>query len=173
MQFAYTRKLTGLQDYWPVPEPHLTLTPLLVCIHWHKLKIFLSSALVLLSSNAEDGDESDDLVVVEVFRSRILPELEAMRTDVAADIQSSVVRLVLELLCIRQSDQREYLLMHFCDWYQNKPDWKASIEKTLSQLVCPSHLPCVYLHTDVLADRECRMASHSSPYSNCCQGTSR
>ncbi|CAL1699709.1 unnamed protein product [Somion occarium] len=124
-----------LKDYWPVPEPHLTLTPLLVCIHWRKLKIFLSSALVLLSSNAEDGDESDDLVVVEVFRSRILPELEAMRTDVAADIQSSVVRLVLELLCIRQSDQREYLLMHFCDWYQNKPDWKASIEKTLSQLI--------------------------------------
>lgn len=118
-----------------MPEPQLSLTPLLACIHWRKLKIFLTATLALLSMNSEYGDESDDLVIADLFRSRILPEVEAMRSDVAADIQCSVVRLVMELLCVRQGSQKEYFLMHLYDWYMNKPDWKSSIENTFSQLV--------------------------------------
>lgn len=58
-----------------------------------------------------------------------------MRTDDAAEIQSNVVRLVLEMLCVKESDERDYVLMHFCDWYQNKNNWKESIEATFSKLV--------------------------------------
>lgn len=123
------------QRYWPVPESQLELTPLLACIHWRKLKTFLNAALTLFSLNSQDGDESDDLIIIDLFRSRILPEVEAMRSDVAADVQCSVVRLVLEILCIRQGNHKEYFLMHLCDWYQNKPEWKSSIETTLFQLV--------------------------------------
>ncbi len=58
-----------------------------------------------------------------------------MRTDDAAEIQTSVVRLMLEMLCVKESDERDYVLMHFCDWYQNKENWKESIETSFSRLV--------------------------------------
>ncbi|KAK7685921.1 hypothetical protein QCA50_010730 [Cerrena zonata] len=132
-----------VQQYWPVPESQLSLTPLLACIHWRKLKTFLSATLTLLSLNSDDGEESDDFIIINIFRSRIIPEVEAMRTDVAADIQCNVVRLVMEILCIRQGNHKEYFLMHLCDWYQNKPDWKSSIENTFSQLIEEAEWPLI------------------------------
>ncbi|KAI0077367.1 hypothetical protein K474DRAFT_1751763 [Panus rudis PR-1116 ss-1] len=126
-----------MDEYWPIPEPQLSLTPLLVCIYWQKLKIFVHSALDLLSpaSGESEYHDEDDQIIVQLFRSRILPEVEAMRTDDAAAIQRCVVRLMLELLCVHQTEEREYLLMHICDWYQNKPDWKKSIEASLAEIV--------------------------------------
>lgn len=131
-----------------MPEPQLSLTPLLACIYWRKLKTFLNATLTLLSSELTKNDESDVLVIVDVFRSRILPEVEALPVNVAADIRSSVVRVVIEILCVCQGNHKEYFLMHFCDWYQNKPDWKTGIEETISQLVSgtiPLSGCCLYL----------------------------
>ena len=58
-----------------------------------------------------------------------------MRTDDAAEIQTQIVRLVLELICADGNDEREYLLMHFCDWYQKKKDWRETIHSTMGQFV--------------------------------------
>ncbi|TCD63487.1 hypothetical protein EIP91_005346 [Steccherinum ochraceum] len=129
-----------LEEYWPTPEPSLSLTPLLACIYWRKLKTFISSTLFLLSASSENAS-ADGEVIIRLFRSRILPEVEAMRTDDAAEIQTQIARLVLELLCVRESDEREYVLMHFCDWYQNKKDWRESIHIMLAQFVKSAEWP--------------------------------
>lgn len=106
----------------------------MACIHWRKLRIFIASTLSLLSASSESA-ELDGEVIIRLFRSRILPEVEAMRRDDAAEIRTQTVRLVLELLCVQESDEREYVLMHFCDWYQNKKDWRESIHTTLARFV--------------------------------------
>ncbi|KAH8084333.1 hypothetical protein BXZ70DRAFT_1046150, partial [Cristinia sonorae] len=130
-----------LESYWPTPEPSLSLSPLLTCIHWRKLKTFISSVLTLLSSSLSDMAESDGEVIIRIFRSRILKEVEAMRTDDAAEIQAQTARLVLELLCIHESSEREYILMHFCDWYQHRKEWRESIHTMLGQFIRSAEWP--------------------------------
>ncbi|KAI0792519.1 hypothetical protein C8Q75DRAFT_714346 [Abortiporus biennis] len=131
-----------IEDQWRIPEPNLTLTPLLVCVYWRKLKTFIGSILTLISSSAYVAEE-DGEILVRLFRSRILPEVEALAVDDAAEIQTSVVRLVLELLCIEESSEQDYIMMHFCDWYQNQKDWKASIDTTVTTIIMEAEWPVV------------------------------
>ncbi|THH32609.1 hypothetical protein EUX98_g1559 [Antrodiella citrinella] len=156
-----------LEEHWPTPEPSLTLTTLLACIHWRKLKTFISATLSLLSASSENA-EMDGETIIRLFRSRILPEVEAMRTDDAAEIQTQIIRLVFELLCVQNSDEREYVLMHFCDWYQNKKDWKESIHSTLAQFIKSAEWPKI-LHmipivtNELPGDVQLPLISHIMP----------
>ncbi|KAH9946910.1 hypothetical protein B0H21DRAFT_857417 [Amylocystis lapponica] len=134
-----------LEEYWLLPEPSLTLTPLLSCIHCRKTKIFVGAVLSLLSSLPKDSPGRLDDVdrIIGVFRSRILPELEAIRDREAAEIQTSVITLVLDLLRIQGNSEREYLLMHFCHWFQDLPEWKANINTTLQDLIANGEWPAI------------------------------
>lgn len=121
-------------QFWPTPEPNITFTPLLACIHWRKLKRFIGATLALLPEPSDDADTYGELLIT-LLRTRILPEIEGMREEDAAEIRSRTIRLVLEVLCISDSTGREYLLMHLCNWYQTEKLWRDSIEAALDDMV--------------------------------------
>ena len=121
-------------QFWPTPEPNVTFTPLLACIHWRKLKRFISATLALLSEPSDDADDYGELLIT-LLRTRILPEIEGIREEDAALIRSKTMHLVLEVLCIGDSHGREYLLMHLCNWYQSEKLWRESIELALDEMV--------------------------------------
>ena len=116
------------------------LSPLLTAMTWRKLKTFVNSTVSLLLSwtglprrAVEDAD-----VIIHLLRTRILPEVEAMRDDafaVVSEIQSSIIRLVLELLCVRGSSGREYVMLYFCHWLQEGGKWRQSVENSLKEFV--------------------------------------
>ena len=62
-----------------------------------------------------------------------------MREEEAAEIRKLVVRLVMELLCMRGSNSREHLLSIFWDWYRRDSEWKTSVEDALRDLVSMHH----------------------------------
>jgi hypothetical protein len=121
-------------QYWPEPEPNVTFSSLLACTHWRKLKRFMGAALALLSEPSTDTARYAELVIA-LFRSRILPEISGLREEDAPSIRGKAVQLVLELLSIRDSLSRDYLLMHLENWYQADRLWKESIESSLQDLV--------------------------------------
>ncbi|KAI0659698.1 hypothetical protein C8Q70DRAFT_914754 [Cubamyces menziesii] len=129
-----------VEGYWSSPDSPTTLTPLLMTMNWRKFKSFINASISLLSSTlpnsrtaAEDGDR-----IIHLLRTRILPEVEAMQDDtfeVANEIRSSVVRLVLELNSVRACETREWLLIYFCHWLQEGEAWKQSVEQALQNFV--------------------------------------
>ncbi|OBZ67524.1 hypothetical protein A0H81_12594 [Grifola frondosa] len=136
-----------LEEYWTLPEPAMKQTPLLSCMNWRKLKTFISSAIALLSSSLADAQTliMDCDAIVGVLRSRVLPEVEAMQNDdFAAEIQNRVVRLTLELLCIRGSSEREYVMRQFCRWFRDDMRWKLSIEKTIQEFIAEIEWPVIF-----------------------------
>lgn len=64
----------------------------------------------------------------------MLPEIDGMREEDAAEIRSKTIHLVLQVLCTGDGTGKEYLLMHLCDWYQVKL-WKESIEVASNEMV--------------------------------------
>ncbi|KAI0631245.1 hypothetical protein C8Q77DRAFT_1062302 [Trametes polyzona] len=136
-----------LEDYWVSLSPATTkLTPLLTTMNWRKLTSFINASVSLLSSalpNARAAVEDAD-VIIHLLRTRILPEVEAMQDDTFAavgEIRSSIVRLVLELLCVRGSADREYLMVYFCHWLQEGAAWKNSVEKSLQDFTASTGWP--------------------------------
>lgn len=128
------RLLTVLGKFWPAPEPNVTFTPLLACIHWRKLKRFIDATLALLSQPSNDADIYGELLTT-LLRTRILPEIEGMREEDTVEIRSKTIHLVLEVLCAGGDAGRGYLLMRLCDWYQAKKLWRESIEAALDEMV--------------------------------------
>ncbi|KAI0947727.1 hypothetical protein AcW1_009415 [Taiwanofungus camphoratus] len=126
-----------LEEYWPLPEQSLILTPLLSCMHSHKLKMFISSALALLSSSPKDAVTrlADADVIVRILRTRIFPEVEALSEKDSMEARGRAVKLVLELMCIQNGGEHEYLVVQFCHWYQDTQTWKSSIENTIRDVV--------------------------------------
>ncbi|KAJ3556564.1 hypothetical protein NM688_g1961 [Phlebia brevispora] len=133
---------TMLQQYWAIPEPGLKLTRLQTCVHWRKLQAFTSSVLILLSRPADDTYR-DVEVIVDLFRTRIVAEIAAMPDTDATGIRSQVIRLILELLCMQDCREREYLMGQFCTWYEQREDWKGSIEDAVRDLIAHSDWPIV------------------------------
>ncbi|KAI0642797.1 hypothetical protein C8Q79DRAFT_917084 [Trametes meyenii] len=125
-----------LEEYWTSPSTTTTLTSLLTTMNWRKLMSFINASISLLSSalpNARTAVVDADMIIY-LLRTRILQEVEAMQDDafsVVGEIRSRVIRLILELLCVRRSSDREYLVVHFCYWFQEGASWKQSIEKSL------------------------------------------
>ncbi|CDO70971.1 hypothetical protein BN946_scf184830.g2 [Trametes cinnabarina] len=124
-----------LEEYWSSLSS-VVLTPLLTTMTWRKLKSFMNASITLLSSalsHARTAVEDADMII-HLLRTRILPEVEAMQDDafgVVSEIRSNVVRLVLELLCVRGCADREYLMVYLCHWFQDGGSWKQSVEKSL------------------------------------------
>ncbi|KAI0676337.1 hypothetical protein C8Q78DRAFT_1084712 [Trametes maxima] len=137
-----------LEEYWTSPSTTTTLTPLLTTMNWRKLKSFINASVSLLSSalpNVRTAVVDADMIVY-LLRTRILPEVEAMQDDafaVVGEIRSSVIRLTLELLCVRGSANREYLMMHFCHWFLEGTSWKQSIEKSLHEFIANTEWPVI------------------------------
>ncbi|OSC98071.1 hypothetical protein PYCCODRAFT_1375895 [Trametes coccinea BRFM310] len=129
-----------VEEYWSSLGSSMALTPLLTTMTWRKLKSFINASITLLSSalsHARTAVEDAD-VIIHLLRTRILPEVEAMQDDtfgVVSEIRSSVVRLVLELLCVRGSADREYLMVYFCHWFQDGGPWKQSVDKSLQDFL--------------------------------------
>lgn len=97
----------------------------------------MKSALALLSDTSSDSPAvlGDAEVIIRILRTRLLPEVEAIRGADPTEIQSNVIRLVLELLCVKDCPEQEYLLMHLSNWYEDANGWKSSVEQTLKNLV--------------------------------------
>ncbi|KAI0355950.1 hypothetical protein OH77DRAFT_1402071 [Trametes cingulata] len=137
-----------LEEYWSSPSSTAALTPLLTTMNWRKLTSFITSAISILSSalpHARTAVEDADMII-HLLRTRILPEVEAMQDDafaVVGEIRSSVVRLVLELLCVRRSADREYLMVYFCHWFQDSAPWKQSVEKSLQEFTASTEWPII------------------------------
>ena len=107
---------------------------------WRKLKTFVNASVSLLLNAASDPRKVvfDADMIIRLLRTRILPEVEAMQDDafaVIGEIQSSVIRLTLELLCVRGSSGREYVMSHFCHWVQGGGNWRESVERSLKEFV--------------------------------------
>ena len=64
-----------------------------------------------------------------------MSEIEGMRDEDSAEIRSKTIQLVLEVLCIGDGHEREYLVMHLCNWYQSEKRWRESIEAALDEMV--------------------------------------
>ncbi|EKM57985.1 uncharacterized protein PHACADRAFT_139496 [Phanerochaete carnosa HHB-10118-sp] len=124
-------------NYWPAPEPNVSFTPLLACIHWRKLKRFLSTSLFLLSEPSQDMGRYAE-VMITLIRTRIMPEIDGLSEEDAPEIRSKAIQLVLELICLGADDGEEYLLMRLCDWYQKDKTWKGSIEAALEEIIAQS-----------------------------------
>ncbi|GBE83781.1 hypothetical protein SCP_0508370 [Sparassis crispa] len=161
-----------VEEYWPLPEPSLTLTPLLSCMYSRKLKTFISAVLSLLSSPSDLGAaRADSDVIIRLFRSRILPEVEALRDTDSADVKTVAITLVMELLPIDGNQERDYLIMHFSHWYHDLPNWKASIEKTLQDLIADGEWPAILRMLSIVAkelpdDLRLPLVSHILPLLN-------
>ncbi|OCH88423.1 hypothetical protein OBBRIDRAFT_734457 [Obba rivulosa] len=145
------RKL--LEEYWSLPEPNVSFTLLLSCIHWRKVKTFIKSALVLLSTESSDYHAAlaDAEAIIRILRVRILPEVVAIRGADSTEIQSNVIRLVLELLYIKECPEQEYLLMHLANWYEDAHGWKSSVEQTLKDLITNAEWPSILRILSTLA----------------------
>ena len=117
-----------------MPEPNSKFTSLLACMHWRKLKRFIGAILALLSEPLNDAHAYGELLI-NLLRTRILSEIEGMREEDSVEIRGKTVHLVLEVLCIGDGTEREYLLMHLCNWYQSEKHWKESIEGALDEIV--------------------------------------
>ena len=112
---------------------------------WRKLKTFVNSSVSLLLNPSLDSRQTiDDAdVIIHLLRTRILPEVDAMQDDafaVVGEIQSSIVRLVLELLCVRGSTQREWVMLYLSHWVQEGGKWRESVERSLQEYVCDVYL---------------------------------
>lgn len=117
-----------------MPEPNSRFTPLLACVHWRKLKRFIGAILALLSEPLDDAHAYGELLIT-LLRTRILSEIEGMRDEDSAGIRTKTIQLVLEVLRIGDGSEREYLLMHLCNWYQSDKHWRESIESALDEMV--------------------------------------
>ena len=107
---------------------------------WRKLKTFVNSTIsLLLSSSIDPGWIVRDAdVITHLLRTRILPEVEAMREDAfetVGEIQSSIIRLVLELLRVGETSNREWMLLYFSHWLQEGGNWRQSVENPLREFV--------------------------------------
>ena len=130
-----------IEEYWSSSDASTMLSPLLTTMTWRKLKTFVNSSVSLLLDWTGDPSKTvaDAHVIIHLLRTRILPEVEAMRDDafaVVGEIQSSVIRLVLELLCVRDSRDGEWVILYFCHWVQTGGRWRESVEKCLQDVVC-------------------------------------
>lgn len=129
-----------VEEYWTSSDSTTLLSPLLTTMTWRKLKTFVSSSVSMLLNWTGDPRRvvADADVIIHLLRTRILPEVEAMRDDsfaVVGEIQRSVIRLVLELLCVRGSTDREYVMLYFCHWVQEGGKWRQSVEQSLQDFV--------------------------------------
>ena len=116
------------------------LSPLLTTMTWRKLKTFVNYTVSLLySGSLEPGITMADAgVIIHLLRTRILPEVEAMRDDAFAtvsEIQSSIIRLVLQLMCVRGTVDREWVLLYLSHWLQETNKWRKSVEHSLQEFV--------------------------------------
>jgi len=133
-----------LEEFWPVIQSTATLTSLLSCIHSHKLKSFANSASALLfsSTKAESADKLADVTVVcRIFRTRMLKEMEVIRENDVTDTRRSMLRLCLDLTCIRGYVEREFLTTQILLWIQDSTSWKASVEETIRDLIANAEWP--------------------------------
>ncbi|KAI8972849.1 hypothetical protein BD414DRAFT_559591 [Trametes punicea] len=136
-----------VEEYWSSsPSSSIAVTPLLATMNWRKLKSFINASTALLSSTLIDSRTAvqDADMVIHLLRTRILPEIEAMQDQALAvvnEIRSSVVRLVLELLSVRGSADREYLMMYLGHWFQDDGAWKRSAERSLQDFVANAEWP--------------------------------
>lgn len=109
-------------------------------MNWRKLTSFINASISLLSSSLPDARTAveDANTIIYLLRTRILPEVETMQDDAFAavgDVRNNIVRLVLELFCVRGSTDREYLVVYICHWFQGGGLWKQSLEKSLRDFV--------------------------------------
>ncbi|KAI0828677.1 hypothetical protein BC628DRAFT_1316176 [Trametes gibbosa] len=129
-----------LEDYWmPLSSPK-ALTPLLTTMNWRKLTSFINASISLFSSALPYARTAieDVKTIIHLLRTRLLPEVEAMEDDAFAavdEIRSGVVRLVLQLLCVRGSadSDRDYLIVNVWNWFKDGPSWQQSVEKSLKE----------------------------------------
>ncbi|TFK92378.1 hypothetical protein K466DRAFT_480806 [Polyporus arcularius HHB13444] len=129
-----------VEEYWSSSDSTTMLSPLLTTMTWRKLKTFVNSTVSLLLSCTGDPRRAveDADVIIHLLRTRILPEVEAMRDDafaVVGEIQSVIIRLALELLCVRGSREREYVILYFSHWVQEGGKWRQSVENSLKELI--------------------------------------
>lgn len=116
-----------------MPEQSFTTTALLACAQWRKLKAVIPAIRDVISTSIYDDSTGD--IVLTIFRTRVLPEMERVREEDSQGIRSEVVRFALELLCKQHDHQRQYILTQLCDWFRSYPVWKASISNTLEEMV--------------------------------------
>ncbi len=78
------------------------------------------------------------------------------------DVRSNIVRLVLELLCVRRVAERDYLIVYFCHWFQEGALWKQSVEKSLRDFVSTS---CEYASAELELMKVCyRRRARNGPF---------
>ncbi|KAI0763460.1 hypothetical protein BD413DRAFT_484122 [Trametes elegans] len=134
-----------VEEYWSSPNSSSMLTPLLATMNWRKLKGFTNASISLLSTEMPNARTAakDAGMVIHLLRTRVFPEVETMQDEAYGEIRSSIVRLVLELLCVRSSFDREYLMDHFCGWLRDGDSWKQSVEKSLHDFTAHTDWPII------------------------------
>lgn len=134
---------------------------------WRKLKTFVNSAVSLLLNSADPRTVVADAdVIIHLLRTRLLPEVEAMRDDtfaVVGEIQSKIIRLVLELLCVRGSNDREYVMLYLCHWVQEGGKWRKSVEQSLQKFVSASFTALVRIPLEGTCISSDRLRTASGP----------
>lgn len=129
--------LKYVQEYWPLPDPSNTLTPLMNCVHFRILRIFLGLASPLLASSSGESETflADSDLVIRLLRSRLIPEVEAMDLTSATELRVGVIKVVTEVLRNRTSLERDFISMNLARWYQEGGPWAESINVSLTELV--------------------------------------
>ena len=138
--WSMLRMSTSCQEYWSSSDSSILLSPLLTAMTWRKLKTFVNASVSLILNAASDCHKvvADADMIIRLLQTRILPEVEAMQDGafaVVSEIQSSIIRLILELLCVRGSSGREYVMVYFSQWVQEGGKWRDSVERSLQESV--------------------------------------
>ncbi|KAG8996876.1 hypothetical protein FRB90_012614, partial [Tulasnella sp. 427] len=132
--------LHRLEDYWQEePQESLahTMSSMEIHIRLRKLITFARLSLILTRSLEELDDplasRGDAATIFRIVQTRVLPELAAICPDIeeATTARRSVVRLVLDTLCLGGSKVTSRVGELLVEWWADSKRWKVVLEKEL------------------------------------------
>lgn len=129
-----------VEEFWPSYTAQMTLTSLQSCIHAHKLKTFVTTASNLLCT-ASSGLLTDASVISRIFQTRILSEVDSIHDKDIAGARPAVLRLALNLTCVREFDGRSLIMEQIGSWLQDTTGWKLTVEDALNDMIVNAGWP--------------------------------
>ncbi|TFK38037.1 hypothetical protein BDQ12DRAFT_735948 [Crucibulum laeve] len=127
-----------VEEYW---TPSHTHTSLLSAINSRKLANFCRASLLILLANTLDSSTKTVIAhqIRKILDTKAIPEAENIRGKFALEVRRQIVRVGLELLCLESAmDMMRSATNLVSRWYNDDPEWKAAVEKTLHHTITSS-----------------------------------
>jgi len=91
--------------------------------------------LLQSESAAPSTRRLDEETIIRIFQSRVVPEVEAIHGQGAAQTKANAIRIILWLFNMDGSRESQvWGTTLFCNWYQVR-EWKSNFENALKEFV--------------------------------------